>query len=215
MAGALPETVNNKVDAMGRQLQRLARLVGNLLDISRMTERGLDVECEDVDLGDLVREVASRFEADAAGAGSALSVHVGATVVGYWDRLRLDQVVTNLLSNALKFGAGRPVEISAASSGPVATLVVRDHGIGISPADHARIFERFERAVSTRHFGGLGLGLWIARQIVENLGGTIAVESQPGAGSRFIVELPMRGALEGQVSRPAPGPGCRGRPGTR
>ena len=192
MAGSLPEKVNKKVEAMGRQLQRLSRLVGNLLDISRIAERRLDVECEDVDLGDLVREVASRFEADAVGAGSTLSVHAEAAVVGYWDRLRLNQVVTNLLSNAVKFGTGRPIEISAGSSGAVAILVVRDNGIGISPGDQARIFGQFERAVPSRHFGGLGLGLWISREIVENLGGTITVESRPGEGSRFIVELPMQ-----------------------
>jgi signal transduction histidine kinase len=111
-------------------------------------------------------------------------------VVGAWDRLRLEQVVTNLLTNALKYGAGRPVHVRVWAEAGVARLAVRDEGIGIAPEHRARIFGKFERAVSERHYGGLGLGLHITQQIVRALGGSILLESEPGRGSTFTVELP-------------------------
>ena len=116
------------------------------------------------------------------------------TLVGRWDTQRLEQVVINLLTNALKYGAGKPVHLRLAAEGERARLSVRDEGIGIAAEDQGRIFERFERAVSDRHFGGLGLGLYICRQIVDALGGTIAVRSTPGEGSTFEVVLPLDGA---------------------
>jgi signal transduction histidine kinase len=113
--------------------------------------------------------------------------------VGRWDRSRIDRVVTSLLSNAIKFGAGKPIEISLGVEGGVARLTVRDHGIGVGPGLCHRIFGRFERGVSERHYGGLGLGLYLSRRIVEDHGGSIRCESQPGAGSLFTVELPCAG----------------------
>jgi signal transduction histidine kinase len=104
--------------------------------------------------------------------------------------MRVEQVVTNLLSNAIKYGAGRPVEVAVSGDDLLARLTIRDHGIGIPLEHQARIFERFERAVSDRHYGGLGLGLWIVRQIVDALGGSIIVESEAGKGSTFTVNLP-------------------------
>jgi signal transduction histidine kinase len=108
--------------------------------------------------------------------------------------LGLDQVITNLLHNALKYGAGKPIELSVSTDGTRARLSVRDSGIGISPEDHARIFERFERAVPGRHYSGFGIGLWICKQIVEALGGEILVMSRLGEGSTFEVSLPCRRA---------------------
>jgi signal transduction histidine kinase len=112
-------------------------------------------------------------------------------VRGEWDPLRIDQLIDNLLSNALKYGAGRPVEVAVSEEQGVARLVVRDHGISIRPEDRARIFERFERAVSSRHFGGLGLGLWVVREVVQALGGQVTVQSTAGEGSTFVVSLPL------------------------
>jgi signal transduction histidine kinase len=111
-------------------------------------------------------------------------------VVGFWDRSRLDQVITNLLANALKFGAGKPVEVRVTALGEAAVLSVEDKGIGIHEADQRRIFERFERAVSAGNYSGMGLGLWITREIVEAHGGRIRLESRPGAGSTFRLTLP-------------------------
>jgi signal transduction histidine kinase len=146
-----------------------------------------------VDLVALTREVLGRHEHELVRAQTPASLTASLPViVGEWDRLRVDQIVTNLVVNASKYGAGKPVEVELAADPSSATLTVRDRGIGIAPADLSRIFERFERAVSDRHFGGLGLGLWIARQAAEALGGSITVESTPGAGSTFVVRLPLR-----------------------
>jgi PAS domain S-box-containing protein len=175
------------------QIDRLAKLVNSLLDVSRITANRLDFHLEDVDLGEVLQDVLGQYKEELDRAGCALHLRSDAGVIGRWDRLRVDQVVSNLLSNAIKYGPGRPVEIDLQRLGKSARLVVRDHGIGISERDQARIFQRFERAVSIQHYGGFGLGLWISRQIVEGLGGSIAVHSEPGLGSTFVVELPLGG----------------------
>ncbi|WP_309894324.1 ATP-binding protein [Archangium sp.] len=174
-----------------RQLKKLGALMDDLLDVSRLATGRMRFEPEPLDLSALVREVASRFEPDAARAGCALEARDEGPVIGNWDRLRVEQVVTNLLSNALKYGAGRPVHITVESGGHRARLVVRDEGIGIAPEALGRIFEKFERAVSERHYGGLGLGLYLTRRIVEAMGGTVRVESTQGQGATFTVELPL------------------------
>ena len=115
------------------------------------------------------------------------------SVTGHWDAFRLEQVILNLLSNALKYGAGRPVEVSVQPEDEQAVLTVRDQGLGIPPEDQARIFERFERAASGRHYPGVGLGLWIVREMVQALGGTVTLDSRAGEGSTFTVRLPRRG----------------------
>jgi signal transduction histidine kinase len=120
----------------------------------------------------------------------------------------VEQILSNLLSNALKYGAGKPVEVGVDASGGQARLSVRDFGIGIAPEDAARIFQRFERAVSARHYGGLGLGLYIARQLAAAHGGAIAVESQPGAGALFTVTLPLRAEAESPTNPRPPGGGA-------
>jgi signal transduction histidine kinase len=173
-----------------QQLQRLGALVEDLLDVSKLSHGRFTIHSEQVDLPALVREVAARFEEAAARAGCRLSVSAPEALVGWWDRMRLEQVVQNLLSNALKYGNGAPVEVRLEQREDRAVLTVKDGGIGIDPVDQARIFERFERAVSGDHYGGLGLGLWITRQVVEASGGTIRVRSTPGAGALFEVTLP-------------------------
>jgi signal transduction histidine kinase len=112
-------------------------------------------------------------------------------VVGGWDRSRVEQILNNILSNALKYGAGKPVTVEVAGDAERALVHVRDEGIGISPSDRARIFARFERAVPTAHYGGLGLGLYLANQMVSAHGGRLHVESSEGAGATFTVELPL------------------------
>jgi two-component system OmpR family sensor kinase len=117
-------------------------------------------------------------------------------IIGQWDRLRLDQVFTNLIGNAVKYGEGKPIDIYMRSDDGAALVSITDRGIGIAPADRERIFDRFERAVPESNYGGLGLGLWISRQIVEALGGAISLESEPGKGSTFTVRLPIKTAGE-------------------
>lgn len=183
--------ITDRIDKLGKQTERLTRLVEELLDVSRISTARLVLEREMVDLGDIVRDAVSRFAPEAARARAPIAANTATPVVGHWDRLRIEQVVTNLVSNALKYGKGRPIEIDVDCRSDRAVLTVCDHGIGIAAADQARIFERFERAVSSRQFGGLGLGLWIVRQLVEAHGGSISVRSRRGEGSTFTVELPV------------------------
>ncbi len=188
-AGSTP-LLRRDIELMRRQVHRLAALVNDLLDVSRISTGRMKLTLEPVDLSELLHEVVSRFEPEAARAGCRLEVRVVPSVVGHWDRGRLEQVISNLLSNALKYGAGQPVRISVEPAGERARLVVQDQGIGITPEALHRIFEKFERGVSDRHYGGLGLGLYVTRQIVEALRGEIRVESVPARGATFTVELP-------------------------
>jgi len=187
---AWSERTVSRLKGLERAVGRLGVLVDELLDVSRITSGRLVLHPEELDLAELVREVAGRFRPEAERAGCALRVRVPGPVVSRWDRLRLEQVLSNLLSNALKYGAGQPVEVALGASEERVLLSVRDEGIGIEPEVQERIFERFERAVSDRHYGGLGMGLWVTREIVTALGGTIHVESAPRRGAVFTVELP-------------------------
>jgi signal transduction histidine kinase len=186
-----PQYVDRVLVTAERQGQRLEKLVTALLDVSRIQMGRLELDVEEVELGALVTEAMGAIEDEAAQTGSSIATH-GEPVRGYWDRLRISQVVTNLLSNAVKYGGGKPVDVEYGARGDHAFFFVRDRGIGIDAADQPQIFERFERAVSSRNYGGLGLGLYIVKRIVEAHGGTIRVESQPGEGALFAVELPQR-----------------------
>ena len=185
-----PETVRQTFAVAGRQVRRLIRLIDELLDVSRIEAQRFPLERESVDLAALVRDVAERFADDAARVGSSVSVQAGEPAVGHWDPMRLEQVVSNLLSNAIKFGAGRPIEVLVSRAAGEARLAIRDHGIGVPPDRLPYIFERFERGVSTRQYGGLGLGLYIVRSIVESMDGRVRCEAAPGGGSTFHVALP-------------------------
>jgi PAS domain S-box-containing protein len=185
------QRVRGAVEAGRKQVHKLSVLIGDLLDVSRISAGRLKLELEHVDAAALVREVVARYEGPATQAGSPLRVELPERLEGLWDRLRLEQVVTNLVDNAIKYGAGRPIHLQLGADAERATLRVRDEGIGIEPAKLPRIFERFERAVSERHYGGLGLGLYITKTLVEAMDGAIHVASQPGQGATFTVELPL------------------------
>jgi PAS domain S-box-containing protein len=189
-----PELVP-KLETASQQVDKLSHLISELMDVTRIRAGRLRLELEPVDLAAVTRDVVARFREDAVKAGCEVTLRADAPVRGRWDSLRMEQVITNLLSNALKFGAREPIEIVVTAVDARARLVVQDHGIGINPEDVDRVFERFERTVSARRFGGMGLGLYIVRQIVEGHGGTIRVESEPGAGSVFTVDLPQEPAL--------------------
>jgi predicted ATPase/signal transduction histidine kinase len=197
------QQMNALVQMASRQGKRLERLISELLDVSRIDMGQLRLELAQVNLEALVRYVVNRFALDLAQASCSVSMHEEASVVGRWDRSRLDQVVANLLSNAIKFGAGKPIDIIVGQEAGIARLVVKDFGIGIAAAQQARIFERFERAVSSEHYGGLGLGLYICRRIVEAHGGSICVASQLGEGATFRVELPCVGPPAAKGAAPA------------
>jgi PAS domain S-box-containing protein len=175
-----------------KQTERLGQLLHNLLDLSRLSSGKLVLEVAPVDLAELAHEVVERFSEQAAEVGCKLMFDAELGLVGRWDRMRLDRVVTNLLSNALKFGKGRPVEVRVERLGAArARLKVTDQGMGIALESQHRIFDRFEREPSASQHAGFGLGLYIVRQLVEAHGGTIRVESTLGAGAVFTVELPL------------------------
>jgi PAS domain S-box-containing protein len=191
-AKGLEPEVTMLADRAARHIGRLGNLIERLLDVSRITTGRIDLDPEDIDLSEIVRDVSRRLGESAKVAGSIVSVTADRPTVGLWDRLRMEQIVTNLLANALKYGAGKPVEVTLESDGTRARLTVRDAGIGIAAEDVRRIFGRFERAAPARNFSGMGLGLYITRQAVEAHGGRISVSSQPGKGATFTVELPLR-----------------------
>jgi PAS domain S-box-containing protein len=186
-----PEKVAHRLGKAHEQVGRLTALIEELLDVSRIQGGHLELRRESFELSALAREVAERFELEAERAGSEVVVRAPGPLEGRWDRSRLDQVITNLLSNALKYGAGRPVELAIEAKAGLAVLSVTDHGIGISDEDQARIFDRFERTEAARNFGGLGLGLWIVRRICEAHGGRASVASRIGSGASFSLELPL------------------------
>jgi signal transduction histidine kinase len=171
-------------------VQRLADLINDLLDVARIRKGQIEVRLAEGDLAQMVRDVASSFEEQVALAGCTMDLRVDGPIEACWDRVRVEQIVTNLLSNAIKYGPGKPVEVRVQADTDSAEISVRDYGIGIAPEHLERIFVRFERAVSADHYGGLGLGLYIVRQIVEALGGSIRVISEPDLGSTFTVMLP-------------------------
>jgi signal transduction histidine kinase len=205
--------VSHRITRMTWQMARLERLMNELLDVSRVTAGRLSLAPERMDLRELVREVLERARDDVAEAGSPIHLHAPEPVIGSWDLTRLDQVVTNLLSNAIKYGLGRPIDVTLESDTALARLTVRDQGIGIAPDHRERIFGRFERAVSDRHYGGFGLGLWIVRQIVEASGGTVRFESEPDRGTLFVVELPLGPPGPRADAPTSPGGASAGGPG--
>jgi|GEM_PF-2427071 len=197
LTGVLPDLQRTRMLALAdRQVRHIARFVDELLDVTRLRGQRMHLELEEVDLAAVAREVAARMEEEIGRSGSALTVRADQPVVGKWDRLRLEQLVFNLVGNALKFGRGGPVSLAAwlegGPAGSTAVLQVVDHGIGIAPSRQANIFQAFERAVSPRRYGGLGLGLYICRSIAEALGGTIDVQSEEGRGATFTVRLPRK-----------------------
>jgi PAS domain S-box-containing protein len=188
-------SIERKTERLGgavRQTRRLTQLVDRLLDVSRIAQGRVEIRPETFDIAVLVRQVAEDFREPAVQARSPLQLHLAEQVHGTWDRLRIEEVLVNLLSNAVKYGAGKPIVVTLDAASDTVRLAVADQGIGIAPEDVGRIFGRFQRAAPIRNYGGMGLGLFITRHIVEAHGGTISVVSKVGEGATFVVELPSR-----------------------
>ena len=175
-----------------QRLHRLLETLDRLLDVSRLASGRIDLEPDNVDLVESVRDVLASFEAECAVARCELRVTMPASVTGWWDRLRLDQICRNLVSNAIRFGAGRAIHVTVDADEHTAILTVRDHGIGISPDKQDVIFERFERGPDASRSGGFGIGLWVVRNVCAAMGGSITVDSTVGGGAAFAVTLPRR-----------------------
>jgi two-component system, OmpR family, sensor histidine kinase SenX3 len=189
-AGEAPTWVAS-LDVVGRQISRLTRLCDDMLQAIKLRSGQLSPERRTVDLGALVRDVVAGVGVEIPAASCAISVDAAEGVVGRWDRAQLERLVFHLLKNAVIFGEGRPVALEVHAGPAGAELLVRDQGMGIAKKDQERIFACFERLVDADHFGGLGLGLYFAREIVRAHDGSIHVESAPGRGSTFIVNLPF------------------------
>jgi signal transduction histidine kinase len=175
-----------------QRLHRLLETLDRLLDVSRLSSGRIDLELDNVDLVESLRDVLASFEAELAVARCEVRVTTPTTVTGWWDRLRLDQICRNLVSNAIRFGAGRPIEVTVKADESDATLTVRDYGIGIPPHKQDVIFERFERGEEASRSGGFGIGLWVVRNVCTAMGGSITVSSSVGAGATFAATLPRR-----------------------
>jgi PAS domain S-box-containing protein len=189
-AGDLAASLRNKVDSAARQTDRLERLVDNLLDVSRITTGHLELELEPFDMSELFRDVAERFRDEISLVGSTLDLCLPEELPGTWDRMRVEQVLTNVLSNAVKYGSGKSIRVTLRASDHGAQFDVEDEGIGIAESDLGKIFGQFQRAAHGSKGGGLGMGLYIAQQIVTAHGGDIRVQSRIGSGTRFTVTLP-------------------------
>lgn len=174
-----------------RGLLRLSELVEALLDVSRIATGKLTLTPVALDLSELAAEVVERFQDQALHARAKLSLSSPSPIQGKWDRLRIEQVLSNLIANALRYAAGSEIKVDIRGERGEAVLEVSDGGPGIAAAERQRIFERFERAASPQHFGGLGLGLYVAKQIVEAHHGSIAVEDVQPTGARFRIRLPL------------------------
>jgi signal transduction histidine kinase len=173
------------------QVKRVTGLVEQLLDVARVRAGRLTLRREMVDLSEIVRGVVARFGPEGERSDTMVEAACAGPVLGHWDPLRVDQIVTNLVSNAMKYGGPSPVIVTVSASDAHATLAVVDHGPGIPPGHQTRIFERFERANEDPSVAGAGLGLWIVRRLAEAHGGSVEVFSEPERGSTFVVRLPF------------------------
>ena len=197
-----PAKLPSMIERDQRQIQNMVRLIDDMLDVTRLRRGALSIQPKPVDLSQMAARVVESLVQQAETVGSTITLHAAEPVRGVWDEFRVEQVLTNLLTNALRYGGGKPVrvDVGAAASGvtPTAFITVQDGGVGIATGDQQRIFEQFERIDDSKKYAaGLGLGLYITRQIVRAHGGEIGVESTPGAGAVFRVTLPLEAPLAG------------------
>jgi hypothetical protein len=193
--GVAAAKLTGNIDSALRVSKRLASLTETLLDVSRITAGRFTLYREDFDASAVTRDVIGQLREDAMHAGCEVTLRANAPVNGHWDKVAVAQTVTNLLSNAIKYGRGTPIDISVQGEHPDLVITVSDQGPGIPESDLPRIFGRFERAATTRHYRtGLGLGLYVAREIALAHGGTLDAENLPERGARFTLRLPLRGS---------------------
>jgi signal transduction histidine kinase len=189
---ATPGWILSQVSRLEHQLQRVTEVLDRLLDLSRLSSGRIDLRIENVDLGEVVRDVIASFEAELAMSECEVRLEQTGPIVGSWDRMRIEQVCRNLLSNAIRYGAGRPIDIHIEGDELFVVLEFRDHGVGIDKEHQERIFDRFERGPVGRRGGGFGVGLWVVKNICLAFGGTVSVASEVGRGARFVVTLPRK-----------------------
>jgi signal transduction histidine kinase len=184
---------SRRLERIARQVERLSILVQNLLDVTRASTGAVSLDLEeDLELGEVVCDALEKLQPEIALRAAVIHLHQVAAIRGTWDRLRLEQIATNLLSNAIQYGGSQPIDLWLQKRAERALMVVQDRGIGIEPGQLKRLFDRFERLATDTRTPGVGLGLWIVRHAAEAMGGTVSVDSQLGVGSTFMVDLPLR-----------------------
>lgn len=196
-AAALDPAVQKNVTRAARATERLKALVESLLDISRISSGRFVLRLERFDLREAVEHGVESLSPAADSAGTKI-VTALASIEGTWDRVRMEQVVMNLVGNSVKYGAGTPIEVLLRREADRAVLEVRDHGPGIPEADLHRVFGRFERAAPVRHYGGLGLGLYVTNEVVGAHGGTITARNAPDGGAHVVIHLPLERPKENE-----------------
>ncbi|GGP17645.1 hybrid sensor histidine kinase/response regulator [Silvimonas iriomotensis] len=206
-----PDKLRKMIETDSRLVETVIRLIDDMLDVSRIRVGKLTYATTHFDLSELTHEIVERFAEQLTLSNHSYTVNITDGITGLWDRYRLDQVISNLITNAIRYGNGKPVEISLTRQDDRVSLSVRDQGVGIAPQDKARIFQVFERASATSESGGLGLGLFIVAQIVEAHNGRIRLDSASGEGSTFTIELPIDEGVAGAnpVTPAQPGPATR------
>src|SRR3569623_694536 len=182
----------DKIDRTIRSSDRLTQLVYTLLDVSRIATGKFELHREPVDLAQVAKEVVDRMSMAASAASCVIHADLVPRVEGHWDRIRIEQVMTNLLGNAMKYASGSSVDLRVYNEPGSAVIEVRDRGPGLPGKDSDALFARFERGASMRHYGGLGLGLYIVRQIAEAHGGNVLASNAPDGGARFSDRLPVK-----------------------
>ncbi|MEW6761089.1 MAG: hybrid sensor histidine kinase/response regulator [Pseudomonadota bacterium] len=190
LASIQPEQFDAMIKRDERQIKAMIRLIDDMLDVSRMRSGQLSIRPAQVELMTLLERVVSDLSLQATATGCKLSLQEHPPVQGCWDEFRIEQVVVNLLTNALRYGGGQPVEVSVQYANDMVRIHVRDEGKGIAPQDLERIFEPYERGARNGEPKGLGLGLYISRQLAVSHGGELRVTSKPGEGSTFTLSLP-------------------------
>jgi signal transduction histidine kinase len=198
-----PGMVAELSDRILRQSARLERMADRLLDTCEIGAGRPSIERSEIDLAEVVDDVVQAFQETATRAGSELFVSVQGSVVGCWDSVRVEQIIANLVDNSIKFGEGKPIHIDLESTDGTARLSVRDEGRGISDEDKPHVFDQYWRGNDTRNFGGLGLGLYVVREMARAHGGSVSLESGPAGGTTFVLELPLLRPAEAQEAQEA------------
>lgn len=190
------ENIIASLNFIDQQIEKIIKLIEQLLNTSKISKEKIKLNRETVNLSEIIYELKNLFAEELKISGSSLEIDVKNPIVGSWDPLRIKQALMNLLSNAIKYGLGKPIKLYALIKNNESEISIEDQGIGIDKKDQSRIFKRFERAVSSLSYGGLGLGLYITQQIIEAHGGSIFIESELNKGSRFVVRLPLDAPMD-------------------
>lgn len=186
-----PEKIAFSIHKQQQHLNRIIRIVDNMLDQSKIEKGDVQLEYENFDLSQMISNVVEDFSLIAHRSGVTVDFICNEKITGRWDRFRLEQVLLNLLMNALRYGNKKPIQVMLEKNGDLVVFAVKDQGIGIKKEDQDRIFRKFERAVSENEISGMGLGLYISMSIVKKHGGSIEVDSESGKGAKFTVLLPL------------------------